>query len=440
MANRLGYGLGDSLGMSLDYPSIPEYLNIPFNINKDEIAVLRDLAVKIRELANRPVEAEKKELWYKHNALEETRPVIFCDPENGWYEIIPSESLKCVNPLARIWEFRLRKEIFWGEQLKDDHVVEDIFVVHYLFRYSDFGITHHEILPDDINGAMNWEPAIKDYSKDLPKLKTKEIIIEHETTRRLYNLALEVFGDVLRVQYRSAFWGSLGMTYDLIYLRGLENVMLDMYDNPDELHQVMSILRDDALNRLDFVEEHNLLTLNNRGSYVGSGGYGWLRALPGDDFDGIVRAKHMWGHFESQETTCVSPEMFAEFVFPYQKPVMERFAINCYGCCEPVHTRWDILKNAPNLRRVSVSAWTDVHYMAEALGKNYVFSWKPRPADLAVPKINREMISDYIKETVTATRKNNCRLEIIMKDMHTLANNPQNAIDWVQLARKISDQ
>ncbi len=50
-------------------------------------------------------EAEKRKLWLRHNALQPTRPVIFCDPENGWNEIIRPEHLACESELARDWEF-----------------------------------------------------------------------------------------------------------------------------------------------------------------------------------------------------------------------------------------------------------------------------------------------------------------------------------------------
>ena len=30
----------------------------------------------------------------------------------------------------------------------------------------------------------------------------------------------------------------------------------------------------------------------------------------------------------------------------------------------------------------------------------------------------------------------NCRVEIIMKDNHTLANNPENATEWCRIAKK----
>ena len=63
--------------------------------------VLRWLAASVAELAARPIEREKRDLWYRHNALEPTRPLIFCDPENGWNEIIPPHQLACEGELAR---------------------------------------------------------------------------------------------------------------------------------------------------------------------------------------------------------------------------------------------------------------------------------------------------------------------------------------------------
>ena len=54
-----------------------------FQVSKTERAVLRDLAGQVADIATRPIESEKCDLWYRHNALEPTRPVIFCDPENG---------------------------------------------------------------------------------------------------------------------------------------------------------------------------------------------------------------------------------------------------------------------------------------------------------------------------------------------------------------------
>ena len=49
-------------------------------ISPDERRVLQDLATRVAEIAARPIEQAKRELWYQHNALQPTRPLIFCDP------------------------------------------------------------------------------------------------------------------------------------------------------------------------------------------------------------------------------------------------------------------------------------------------------------------------------------------------------------------------
>lgn len=150
------------------------------------------------------------------------------------------------------------------------------------------------------------------------------------------------------------------MTFDFIHLRGLENLMTDLMLYPDEVHRMMAFLRNSKLNMLDFLEANNLLTLNTGGSYVGSGGFGFTKQLPKPDFNpSKVRTIDMWGFSESQETVGVSPEMFEEFIFPYQKPIIDRFGLRCYGCCEPLDMRWHIIKNISNLRRVSVSPWAN---------------------------------------------------------------------------------
>ena len=85
--------------------------------------LLRPLAATVAELAARPIEDEKRDLWYRHNDLEATRPLVFCDLEYGWNEVFPPGVLQCEGNLARQWELILRKEVFWGTELLDDAVL-----------------------------------------------------------------------------------------------------------------------------------------------------------------------------------------------------------------------------------------------------------------------------------------------------------------------------
>jgi hypothetical protein len=145
----------------------------------------------------------------------------------------------------------------------------------------------------------------------------------------------------------------------------------------------------------------------------------------------------MWCLTESQETVGVSPEQFEEFVFRYQLPIQERFGLNCYGCCEPLQSRWHVVKRIPRLRRVSVSPWADQRKMAEALQDDYVYSRKPAPSLLAVPHIDEDAVRADIRETLDITK--GCVVELVMKDNHTLGHNPDNIVRWVRIAREEID-
>jgi hypothetical protein len=394
--------------------------------------VLRRLAAQVAELAARPIEQEKRELWHRLNALQPTRPVIFCDPENGWNEIVTLDQLECEGDLALRWEMTLRKEIFWGTEMCDDRVVQAIFAVPHVYTESDWGMHEQKIGGHD-GGSYTWDAPLKSFD-DLDKLHAPIIEVDEEATARVIELAEETLGDLLQVRLQTAWWWTLGMTWTLINLRGLTNFMYDLMDSPDQVHRLMTILRDGHLAKLDYLEENGLLSLNNDGTYVGSGGFGWSHELPQPDFDGKVRTMDMWGFAESQETIGVSPEMFAEFILPYQLPILERFGLNCYGCCEPVDKRWKYIKEIPRLRRVSVSPWANIPDLAAMMEDRFIMSIKPSPTPLAVSSFDEEEVRRQLRDALTPTR--DCRVEVIMKDNHTIGKDPQRVVRWVQIARE----
>ena len=59
---------------------------------KDKI-VLRGLALQVSSLSENKIQTERRDLWYKHNRLMHTRPLIFFDPETSWRELITSDDL-----------------------------------------------------------------------------------------------------------------------------------------------------------------------------------------------------------------------------------------------------------------------------------------------------------------------------------------------------------
>lgn len=409
------------------------YSNLDLTVSKTDRDVLHRLATRVADMASKPEQDEKRLLWYRHNALEATRPLVFCDPEMGWHDIITDDQLECVGELARQWEWRLRTEVFWGEEMGDDRPVEAVFDVEYAFTETDWGLSD-TVIGGENRGAYIWKSPLATYD-DLDKLRVPRIDIDWNTTKSALELASEVMGDILDVRLNMRWFLGVGLTQTASRLRGLEQIMMDMYDEPEGFHRLMSFLRDGTMQRLDYLERNNLLSLNNDCTYVSSGGFGYSHELPQSDYDGQhVRLRDTWGYAESQETCSVSPGMFEEFVFAYQKPILERFGLTCYGCCEALERRMSILKGLQNLRRVSVSPWADREVMAEALGNGYIYSLKPHPADLTVIDMDVDRIRKELRNTLNITRE--CRVEIIMKDLMTLRDNPSNVVTWCRIARE----
>ena len=269
---------------------IPVLIKPPLDKNKiseSDSIILRSLAGRVADLATRPDEESKRELWYRHNSLEATRPLVFCDPENGWGEIITPDKLACQGELARQWEWRLRREIFWAEEIKDDRVVEAYIDIPHVHSGLEWGLTEKRIGGVG-GGAYCWDAPIKSEA-DLEKLHFPSVQVNELATQSLAEQAQDIFGDILKVRLKTSWWWTLGMTQTLAYLRGLEQLMIDMLESPAFFHRQMGFLRDGTLALLDDLSQRGLLSLNCDGTYVGSGGFGWTHELPAPDFQGAVR-------------------------------------------------------------------------------------------------------------------------------------------------------
>jgi hypothetical protein len=410
----------------------------PWNVNPNDIQVLRDLFKRKRELAQDPIMEERRRLWTRHASFDSQRPMILAETCGVLDEVAPLSQLKCVEGWARDLERSLRELIFRCEQVKDDFVVEARIEIAWDVTIGSFGV--ETVLVRGSNegklGSYHWDPPVQDLDRDFERLHFRELSVDREKTMAWKSLLEEHFGDILPVQLRAGYWWTSGLTWDAINLIGLERLMVVMYDNPKGLHRLMAFLRDDFLQRMDWFEKENLLTPNNENDYIGSGSIGYTTDLPGsaEKKNEAVKMGDLWGLSESQETVGVSPAMFEEFVFPYQAPVAERYGLVYYGCCEPLHNRIHVVKRLPNLRRVSVSPWCKQDKIVEALGSRMIYCRKPNPTLISTDVFDEAAIRADVQSTLDVFK--GCPVELVMKDVHTLSDQPGRLGRWVELARE----
>jgi len=405
-------------------------------IAPSDLAILRDLARRVRDIAADPVMEERRQMWHRHNSLKGGRPMILAETGGVLDELVPVDSLECTGERARGIERGLRNTIFMHEHVNDDSVIEPYIGCNWQVRISDYGVQSEKQHGDNAGrlASYRWDPAIKDLDADFDKLRPRTCNVDREATERTHAMLEEIFDGILPVRRRGSHWWTMGLTWSAIDLIGLEGLMMAMYDNPDGLHRLMAFLRDDHIGVIEWFEAEGLLNLNNENDYVGSGSQGYTDELPQAGFEGTARLKDLWGLSESQETVGVSPQMFAEFIFPYQLPVIERFGLSYYGCCEPVHARWETIKRIPNLRKVSVSPWCDQHLMAQACGDRFIFCRKPNPEIVSKQCFDEAAIRNDISTTLDVAK--GCHIELVMKDVHTVADKPERLGRWVQIARE----
>ena len=408
------------------------------NTSEHDRGILRGLALRVAAIAAEPIQRERAGLIKSLNELKPVRPVVLAFPEGGWNDLLPDSEMKCRDPLPRQWERALRMKIYQHEQIGSDVPVLDTFTVAPVYVMGDFGVTVHWDRPAN-RGAGKWDPPIKT-RRDFEKLRWRQVGVDRAETQRQVELAAGIFGDILKVRVSGQPYWTMGLTMDLIYLRGLEQVMLDIYDDPRLLHDLMAFLRDSRMRELDTFEREGLLHLNNGPEdYVGSGGLGYTDQLPQKDFDGKARVKDLWGLCESQEFVGVGPEQFNEFALQYQLPVINRFGLVCYGCCEGLAQKVDLVKkHIPNLRRVSVSPWFDVETAARKLENRYVFSWKPNPALVCGPSVDWANVQAVTRHTLEATR--GCCVEMIMKDTHTFHGDKDRIRKWTEMCLRLAEE
>ncbi|MCC7491617.1 MAG: hypothetical protein IT204_04690 [Fimbriimonadaceae bacterium] len=399
-------------------------------------AVLRGLAERVRQIAETPQMAERRELWRRHNRLDPVRPMLLVFPEGSWGELLPGSALVCQDEAARRIEWELRHRIYMYEHFRTDNVVNADWTVSKAIHNSGWGVaTKHRAATVD-RGAWGFDPVIHEH-RDLEQIQMPQISHDEEASARRLAEAQELFGDLLDVRLVGISHVSFHFMNVYTGWRGLEQVMLDMYTEPDMVHDAMARLEAGYRGMVEQYRALNLFDLNHDNTYHSSGGNGYLAEPPNADRldPQQVEPHNLWSSAESQEMSEVSPEFHREFVMEYERRVLEPFALNGYGCCEGLHRKLDdVFEAIPNVRRISMSPFADIEVAAPRMGRRAIFSWKPQPSYL-VGRFDEELIREDLRHGLEVCRDN--VLEIILKDTHTCQQQPERFDRWTAIAREL---
>lgn len=402
--------------------------------------ILRSLAERYSEIANLDIQKERIDRYYKTISMEEVRPVVLIN-EVPWGEIRDDELVcRCENNELRGLERQLRISLYQWDHFQADYVISPVFRVGKRIRSSGIGIAVQEDRMAGNTGTYIVSHRYKDQldtEEDLEKLKIPVITYDKESTEKAADLASDVFSDLLPVEVVGTTFGY--SIWDHVYqLRGVEKFFMDFATRPDFMHKTAKKFTDIGAATARQYQELDLLDANPLLLHCTPA---CARELPAEDFSGKVRLKDVWGRGSAQIFSSVSPSMHDEFDLQYSQKLFGGCGLVYYGCCEPLHLKIDILrKRFKNLRKISVTPWADPEVAARNIGSDYVFAAKPNPAFVNSPTFNPEPVEQEIRRYLDACKKYGTTCEFALKDISTIANNPNNLTRWCDTVKNVIDQ
>ncbi len=398
--------------------------------NTSGIGVVRELAKRYAEIAALPRQQETIDGWRRLNGLQQTRPMVRID-QLPWEELPWGED-RMVNQegMLKQMERRLRMTLYVWDHFKADMVVLPYFGISKTVRNDRLG----PAMAVERKGLSQHFAAQLATIEEVEALRTQAIEVDPELDQRRLAETSEILDGILPVRLTGI--GRHTGLWDLISTKiSPERMLYDLIDRPDYVMVLINKFVEMESGILDQYEQHGLLEaappeIHCTGAFCDE--------LPSPEYDGKkAMAKDTWVFSMAQMFSEVSPAMQEEYDIDPLKPLLERYGLVYYGCCEPLHNKIDIVRKIRNVRKISISPWAKKEIAAEKIHGDYVFSAKPNPSHVAMGSFDADLIRKDLQETVDICRRHNTPCELILKDISTVCNDPSRLTQWEAIAMEV---
>lgn len=412
-------------------------------LRSQDKAIIQRLAAEVAEIASLPVQEEKRRLWRGLNGLQPERPMVMID-QICWNEMNVNDelTLACEDEECRNYEFELRTQLYRWRHFPVDMVVEPFILVPKAVQNTGFGIGYqtHYAVSDPTNSVVGQSYDNQFATDaDLEKIATPRISHDTAETDRRLDVAHSLFDGTLEVVANG-----VGNNTDLNVSvwdpisgwMSVEGALYGIIDRPDFMREMVQRMVNGYLSMLDQLEEQGLLCtkqplIHCTGTYTDD--------LPAPGYDPArPRTKDLWMFGLAQMFSTVSPAIFEEYEIDMCMPIFKRFGLVYYGCCDPLDLKIAQVRKIPNVRKISMSPWVNEELGASQLKGDYVYSRKPNPALLAWPTFDEQAAREHLQETFDACAHHGCPLELIFKDISTVAYQPQRLWRWAEIAMEMA--
>jgi len=396
-------------------------------------SVVQELGKRYAEIAASPRQQETIDGWRRLNGLQSTRPMVQI-AQLPWHELDwgQQEMVNTDGELAGL-ERRFRMTIYAWEHFKADMVVLPYIGLQKTARNDQIG---PKSVVERIGLSQHFDEQLSTV-EEVRALETPTIEVDPKLDQQRLEQISELLDDILPVRLtghirHSGLWDKITMVISP------ERVLYDLIDRPDFVAELVAKYVEMENGVLDQYEALGLLApappdIHCTGAFSDE--------LPSAQYDGKkVTAKDSWTFSMAQIFSEVSPSMHEAFDIAPLKPLLERYGLVYYGCCEPLHHKIDIIRQIKSVRKISVSPWADKEIAAERIHGDYVFSAKPNPAHVAMGSFDADLVRKDLTETVDICRRHNTPCELILKDVSTVCNDPSRLTEWERIAMDVVER
>jgi hypothetical protein len=406
--------------------------------DKDRV-VMRDLASRYAEISGSERNRLALARWRKLNDLQSDRPVVQCNLYHLLPEIDPQlPALQVEEKMLRPVESWFQRAL-WGATLGDDRYLDPWFTMRaemYSQPEGVFGVSA-ETIHDEQSRGWRHMPVLK-RMEDLEKLKaTPHRVLDPDPP--LARMLDDIFGDILPVHRNRVsiyhIWNGV-ISPSAGELFGLEELMLALYECPEMVHRFMAFARDAIISNFKACEAAGDWSTADYWYYNTPP---HCDALP-DPQAGVygARLKDLIGFGHAQEFESVSPAMFEEFLFNYQRPILALFGRVSYGCCDTLESKMDALSTLPNLTKITAGPLADPAKYPERFGSRAVISWRPVTTLMVSDRLDEQALRRQFREGLDKLR--GCHVELHLHDLMTVRGDLSRLFRWTQIAREEAER
>ena len=392
-------------------------------------ARIEELALELKEIAESPKHQSRRRLWADFVNLRTTRPVVnFYMYAQVWAAELAGDSILSSDPFAREMETQLAFKVWRARHLNDDYPAEAAIRIPAARPPRGEPFPWGLEMPverTEYSGSYREVPPIDDWNKVADIRAPRYEVDQAETTRRV-EAARALTGGALPVTVVTdeLHWGPFEYA---VRLRGIGNLLLDVYDAPEEVHHLMEVLTEGLISYQTRREAAGAVSAE-------SNGFGHV---PYDEVpeDLQTRLKGMWAYMHAQSAASLSPAMYEEFIHPYNCRLATLVGKTYYHGCEDLSEKCRTIKSLPGLRLFHISPWTPPEPVISELGHGVAYEIHSHPTNVIFGESREKIRTELVRLEAAAAGTSHV---LTLADVETFAGNFDRVAYWADTAQEIA--